>query len=709
MKKPSEKNYDFRQRHWQYHKPGRRDPRRKAEKTEVMMTEDWSIGYAPDAGPITAIAADDFRDYLEKSMDLSVRIVHQDGPRVLWLEVSPKVKNGFVIEVKKDHVRVTAAEDKMSFRGTIHLEDIMNLEGAPVLPLGKMVRRPMYRERSVHSGTGIDCFPDAELLAMLHAGYDTLVVFLSDFDKNRLGYCDYNDIIKRAKRFGIRTLLYNYIQTYVHPDDPGAQAKFDLVYGEIFRRYPDAASIKLCGESLEFPSRDPATTGKPHNKSVVDGIPDTKPSPGWYPCKDYPAYIQCIERAVHKVKPEAEVQFSTYNWGYAPLELRKKFLRNFPENVVLSVCYEIFSQRELEGLHTPVMDYTISADEPGYYFRTECAEAHKCGIELSGNVNTAGIGWDFGCVPLVPAPEKILKRDLHLREAKKKWNVSRHYTTHHYGWWNSVAADLGKWTSWEDFEPDYDELLDKIAVRDYGRKAAPHVRAAWKLWSEAMDHYTASNEDQYGPWRVGASYPFIFQPNISRTMAKKDIAFPTAPHAHFGGRIVKTFYTPYENSEQSPGFLRYPAELRSLRKMLKLWNRGLAEAAKAVKAADPAKRDEAKRLEALGHFIRNSVVTTIHIKEWWRENIAMQASASAAEAEKHLDRIEQLAYAEIENAKDTIPAVEFDSRLGWEASMEYVCDRWHLDWKVRQVNSALREIADYRKMLHLHQSGKTAR
>ena len=221
-----------------------------------------------------------------------------------------------------------------------------------------------------------------------------------------------------------------------------------------------------------------------------------------------------------------------------------------------------------------------------------------------------------------------------------------------------------------------------------------------------MDHYTASNEDQYGPWRVGAAYPFIFQPNISRTMARKDIAFPTAPHAHFGGRIVKTFYTPYENSEQSPGFLRYPAELRSLRKMLKLWNRGLAEAAKAVKAADPAKRDEAKRLEALGHFIRNSVITTIHIKEWWQANIAMQASASAAEAEKYLDKIEKLAYEEIENAKDTIPAVEFDSRLGWEPSMEYVCDRWHLEWKIRQVNSALREIADYRKMLHLHQSGK---
>ena len=699
----AERNFDFRVRHWEYHKPGRRDPQRKTAKNEVELTAEWAIGYTPGTGSITEIAADDFRDYLEKSMDISVRIVHEDGPKVLWLEVSPKVKKGFVVETKKDHIKLTAAEDKMVFRGTIHLEDIMNLEGAPVLTAGKLVRKPMYRVRMVHSGSGIDYYPDAEFLAMLHAGYDAIALFLVDFDKNRLGYCDFNDIIRRGKRFGIITSFHNYIRTYAHPDEPNVQEKFDRVYGELFRRYPDASGIGLCGEALEFPSRDPATTGKPHRESVIDGIPDTRPSPGWYPCKDYPAYIQCVERAVHKFKPDAGVGFSTYNWGYAPLELRKKFLQNYPKNVSLSVCYEIFSQRKLEGLHTPVMDYTISADEPGYYFKTECAEAHKHGIRISGNVNTAGIAWDFGCVPLVPAPGKLLKRDRNLREAWKKWGVDRHYTTHHYGWWNNVAADLGKWTGWEDFEPDYDELLTKIAIRDYGRKAAPHVRAAWDFWSEAMNHYIASNEDQYGPWRVGAAYPFIFQPNISRTMANKEIKFPTAPHAHFGGGIVKTFYTPYENAEQSPGFLRYPAELRALKKMLDLWNKGLAEAVKAVKTADPAKRDEAKRLEALGHFIRNSVRTTIHIKEWWRANMAMQNSTTAKQAEKYLDRIEEIAREEIENAKDTMPAVEFDSRLGWEPSMGYVCDKWHLEWKIRQVNSALRETAAYRRMLRLAQ------
>ncbi len=670
-----------------------------------MLDESWQIGCDASAGYITQTAVGDFRDYLEKSMGLPLKIVNRKMPKTLWVQLDASLPElSFVIDVAKDGITVTASEDKVAFRATIHIEDIMGLEIAPVLPAGRIERKFLYQRRIVHSGTGIDIYPDAELIGMLHAGYDCVDIFLEGFDRNHIGYCDINDIVSRAARLGIDTCFHNYIRTFVHPDEAGAQKKFDKVYSEIFRRYPQAKVIHLCGESLEFPSRDPHTTGKPFDESVIDGIPETKPSPGWYPCSDYPAYIQCIERAVHKAKPDAVITFGTYNWGYAPLELRKKFLDNFPENVVLEVTYEIFSRRKLGDLHTPVMDYTLSAENPGYYFTSECEEAAKRGIPLSGNVNTAGIAWDFGCVPLVPVPGKILRRDLNLRNSAEKWGLRHHYCTHHFGWFAGVAADLGKWTGWENYEPDYENLLRKIAIRDYGMNAAEYVCKAWDLWSEAMNYYTASNEDQYGPWRVGAAYPFIFHPNISRTMLSKEIKFPTAKHAHFGDVIIKTFYGPYENAGQSPGFLRYPQEIKSLTRMQELWSEGLANAAQAVEYADENKKDEAARLEALGHFIGNAIKTTVNIKRWYLANIAMLASATAEEAGKHLDEIEKIAYEEIENVKDTIPAVETDSRLGWEPSMEYVCDKWHLEWKLRQIDSAITEIKTYRRMLELHKN-----
>ena len=48
-----------------------------------------------------------------------------------------------------------------------------------------------------------------------------------------------------------------------------------------------------------------------------------------------------------------------------------------------------------------------------------------------------------------------------------------------------------------------------------------------------------------------------------------------------------------------------------------------------------------------------------------------------------------LARDEIANAEATIPLVRLDSRLGWEPSMDYLCDEAHLRWKIRQVEQML--------------------
>jgi len=690
-----EKNYDFLKRHWCYHKPNMRDAERFPLDNETLIDDSWRLGCPTNAPQMFLDAVRDFQDYLLVSMGLSLPITRTPGEKVLWLDYDAALDKGFVLEVETCRVMLSVA-GKDAYRAVVYLEDCMSLEQAPVLAQGHFVRRPLYDYRVVHSGSGIDNYPDAELAALVHAGYDGIAIFLEGIDKTSGGRCNVKELIDHAESFGLCVMLFNYIQTFIHPDEPNAQECYDKAYGELFRHYPKASSIFLCGESLEFPSKDPATSGVPFNRSVVDGIPDTRPSPGWYPCSDYPQYLSGIEQAIHKASPTAEVIFETYNWGYAPVELRKHFLDALPKGkFTISVCYEIFAQKTLEGLKTPVMDYTCSTNGPSYYFTSECECAKQAGHILQGNTNTGGIGWDFGTVPYVPVPWRWLDRNLHLREAHDKWGLVSQYATHHYGWWDSVAADVGRWASWEDFQPDYDELLRKVARRDYGKKDAQHVLNAWRIWGDAMNHYVASNEDQYGPWRVGPAYPFIFQPDITRTMESKEIKFPADPEAHFGSLIIKTLYHPFENENQTPGFLRYPAELRSLERMLELWNEGVAEAEQC------ADTENGQRLIALGRFIRNSVITVMNIKRWWLLTVKMQASGDRTIALECLDGIEKIAHAEIENVRDTIPAVETDSRLGWEPSMEYVCDRWHLEWKIRQVESALREIAAYRRMILL--------
>ena len=243
-------------------------------------------------------------------------------------------------------------------------------------------------------------------------------------------------------------------------------------------------------------------------------------------------------------------------------------------------------------------------------------------------------------------------------------------------------------------------MLKLLAERRAG-SGAKDLLDAWQKWSDAFDYLPATNEDQYGPLRVGAAYPLIFQPNITRTMAAKQIEFPSDPKAHFGGRIVKTFYQPYENINQLPAALRYPNELKGVVEFLRLWDEGIALYEKALAAAPADRKEYLERELNLGRFIRTALQSCYNAKKWWCLNRDLQNIFSADEGLMILDEIEALAKEEIKNAESAIPLVEADSRLGWEPSMEYVGDVWHLNWKIRQVNSALLEIADYRKILSL--------
>ena len=65
----AEKNYDFRRRHWQYHRMGMRQSDRTVKSSEVCLDGSWKIGCPADAEYITRFAVKDFQDYLEPSME----------------------------------------------------------------------------------------------------------------------------------------------------------------------------------------------------------------------------------------------------------------------------------------------------------------------------------------------------------------------------------------------------------------------------------------------------------------------------------------------------------------------------------------------------------------------------------------------------------------------------------------------------------------
>ena len=135
---------------------------------------------------------------------------------------------------------------------------------------------------------------------------------------------------------------------------------------------------------------------------------------------------------------------------------------------------------------------------------------------------------------------------------------------------------------------------------------------------------------------------------------------------------------------------------------LKKWQKGVEMMEKAVALTPENKKINASKLLGIGKFVANSVITIIHLKEWFLLNEKLIIESSKIKALAILDKIEAIANAEIKNAQNTIPLVEADSRLGWEPTMEYMTDKEHLEWKIRQVQSTIEyDIAKYRKIIQL--------
>ncbi len=249
--------------------------------------------------------------------------------------------------------------------------------------------------------------------------------------------------------------------------------------------------------------------------------------------------------------------------------------------------------------------------------------------------------------------------------------------------------------------------------------------SAWHHASEGIRHNIPSVEDQYGPLRVGPAYPFA---------TKTYWIMPSEEGTHFGGdRITYTSYGIYRG---------FPASsiLRNIRRLhhgiseFSLMQREYDEAANLMAGVAERltgrARQEAGRMAAHLYLMARTAETTVNVKRFsMLRHAAMEMTGTLPTHHPRMEIVtempiyltndpmwpqacrtffgcepptpaELLALAgeivreECDNARRTIPAVEYDSRLGWEASMEYMCDRAHLEWKCECTEKALSELRE---------------
>lgn len=704
------RNYDFRKEMHEFHRRDIMDRTYVPGEGMLGIDNRFAILIPERQDLVLQTAALDLQNYLFVSLNVSVAVKRT----AQWTDIpenviavgtcddygcaweGESVPASYRIVTEKNRVLICGIDSRGCAQGCYQIEDQMNRVCAPYLNQGVVTYSPEFSPRMIHSGFQMDFFPDSHLSAIAHAGMDAVLMFVKDVNMTPTCHVDFNDLIYRAGKYGLDVYAYSYYTSEVHPDDPGAVAHYEQSYGKLFKECPGLKGVVLVGESVEFPSKDSHVSDLKWYNNKIDGIPTYKPTAGWYPCCDYDKWLKMLQKVIGQYKPDADIVFWTYNWCHASKEERMALIDSLPEGISLMVTFEMGDYREVDGLRMKSADYTLSFTGPSPYFVSEAERAKERDIRLYSQANSGGLTWDFGVIPYEPFPMQWAKRYNAMLECKEKYGLCGIMESHHFGYWPSFISKIEKLMFTAPRTKDQDAIR-MIARELYGPALTERAMEAFTVISEAIHYYVCSNEDQYGPFRIGPAYPLVF---------RADVSIPTVPYAHFGGNAI--CFTDYasdalfaitDNYGEVKTLMvqqRLPKEIQCLEKMRSLLRQGGAMLNALTPELTGWRQKDNLRLINMLSFMEHTVTTVIHVKEWNQRRWQIRSEENSEKLLNLFDEMIDIAHREIKNTRQTIPLVEADSRLGWEPSMEYNCDVYHLEWKIRQVTQVIeKELPKY--------------
>ena len=690
-----ERRYDFKRDLLNVHKKGLRDPSRKPNADEFVISDGLAVVVPVDADKVIMNAVRDFESFLFISMKTSAFVTENDGDyqKKLVISINTDIEEasgymGYRIVVGESVITLEGYDNRGVAQGLYFLEDLMGVRRAPYLKKQTIKRKAVFTRRATQSSFGMFEWTDEAFAHIAHMGMDRISLWIKDVNLDkRGGFLDINLLTERAEKYGINVTFGLYAKHNVHPDEPNAEEFYENLYGPILKACPKLKGFGVVGEATEFCSKDPRAGLAPRLRNFVDNIPTGKTTPGWFPCNDYPQWIEVIKNAARKFNPDIEVQFSTYNWGFQDEDIRLDLINHLPTDIVLEATWDMFEQREMKNSVQDGVDYSLNFVGPGKYFASEAKAAKARGIKMYTNAQTAGRTWDFGTVPYEPMPYQWMKRYEAMVKAHYEWGLEGVLENIHYGFQPSIISEIEKYMFFTPYEgaPSPEEWLRLLIARDFGEDNVETLDAAFRDFSEAITHYPATNEDQYGAFRTGPAYPlWVEDPRIGLTRPPQEGKKPNEYNAMFGNGIYFPAYTPDVAGRNSLPGVRIFDEIELIGELQALLEAGL----KKLEAINEPNENLIK-LKALAGFMINSCKTAINVKELYIALERLHIAGTKDNAAKLLDEIEAIIRRERENVLDSIPIVQTDSRLGWEASMEYQADEECLNWKLRQLDYEL--------------------
>lgn len=717
----------------------RRDPEARPLAGELALPEQgWRLVWALGSSPVLKNAVLDFQDYLHTSMQVRMEVEGCDS-LAHWQSLGQCLVVGtreqmpgcgtalrgpkdYEIVVTPERVTVCGYDERGAMYGLFNLEARMNLREGPFVPRDlKTVRHCLYDTRMVLSWMGWMEWPDRLLSHLAHDGYDG--IFASVY-ANPNGECStadtstefyarllhkvrrqdparMRDLIDRAARFGIKVytpIIYQYLGT------PESEAGLRRLVRDILKEFPDIQGYVLLTEGFWY-----GKWGGGHGA-------DKEYLQDW--ARNWCRAVGMVAEECHQVNPAIEILPWEYNIDFRPrnVDMKRYFIQQLPDDTIPLLTWENGKSFEIDGMQGFLRDYSLNQVGPAEVTDAQIAAARQRGMKVYCKADSFA-SWQFGTIPYLPFPYQWYER----YRALEKYRVNGTLESWSSGYKPSWVAEMRAWYCWTD-APALDELLGKIAARDFGAGAKGMVLKAWDHFSRAIrlvpdtgprmgtnsavgnplffqeppartatfnyswtDHgqwmgYLGSSIVPYWPFTV---FYLVFCPDFTNRTNRAELYARTASGVQ-----------PDEDTAVLPVFLKY------LRQAAAEMEEGLKLYRAAALQSPEAKRQGVVREVVIAEQLQRMMQSDAAILEFEDLRLRCVTENDGPEASSALDRMECILREEIERTERSLIAATRDSRLGFQFEQDYVYTPYSLREKLALLRETLnQQLPDARHRL----------
>ncbi len=357
-----------------------------------------------------------------------------------------------------------------------------------------------------------------------------------------------------------------------------------------------------------------------------------------------------IAEGVWQGNPDAKVIVWDWGWPDGSAWGKNKWADNIiellPENVYHMSVSEWSKPVNRGGVKTTVGEYSMSVVGPGPRAKHLWKLAKKRHLKTVAKIQVNNT-WELSAIPYLPVMNLVAQ---HIKNLQNE-DVDGLMLSWSLGGYPSPNMELVKIMQDNPGQP-VSQSLKKVAIKRYGKNAAPEVLKAWEQFSAAFTEFPYGLSIYFPPLQLGVANPLYKSPTgLKSTM----LGFPFDDLDGWRGAYPDTVLA------------------SQFKKLAEKWERGVPYFKQAVELAQtPAQKANATEdyrfaVTAGNHYksVANQIQFIIS------RNKVLSGALNSAGVKRETKIMEAIVNNEIELAKQMYKISKADSRIGFEASNHY--------------------------------------